>query len=729
MSRINELLEEHRLKEAIQQMSGYAANYPEVRASERLEKISDDYQLMLDFMCRGYKDDKREEMYRSLIRKLYILEKDISQAEHIRKNALYNEAYTQVSRKHWEYDLIRYTMENFVTDVAMLSLADDAQRNEKERELYERHADFMTVLFKKIWLSYQWTEVDASFYESLFLSPTIESRDVQLLVSAMTLALIRQFDILKFRTLIRVYRQSGDTYVCQRALVGIAFAMNSDTDFMGEQQQMVMDLLSDEHVCQELLELQIQVVYCLKAEEDNRKIQEDIMPTLLKNQNFEITRFGIVEKEEDPMDDILHPGAADQAMEEMEKTFGRMMDMQKAGSDIYFGGFSMMKSFPFFRDVANWLTPFYKEHPALNRIVDKLGNTQLMEHLVNNGPFCDSDKYSFAFAMSSVIDRLPDNIKEMLNSVEALGPVVSEEELKTPAYIRRMYVQDLYRFFRLFVRKNDLVNPFLRSKDYPHTRRCIFFAEPLLRESPLVKYVVELGNFLLKHQCMEELDLVIANFESKPAQHMPTELESNIPFMLLMAARDEWASSDEQACSIYKQIIAMDEGNLRALKNLARLSFSSGDFGRAAQCYQRLTTLQPEKKSYVLNYSAVLLKLGEVDKAMPLIYKLDYDNPDDVNVQRVKAWGLMAQGKLEQARELYARLRQGDQPQAADSLNAGYCEWIAGDIKVASDLFRDYLAQLNNDQYHISIDFEHDADFLIEKGITRIDMALMQDLI
>ena len=570
------MLEEHRLKEAIQQMSGYAANYPEVRASERLEKISDDYQLMLDFMCRGYKDDKREEMYRSLVRKLYILEKDISQAEHIRKNALYSEAYAQVSRKHWEYDLIRYTMENFVTDVAMLSLADDAQRMDKERELYERHADFMTVLFKKIWLSYQWNEVDASFYESLFLSPTIESRDVQLLVSAMTLALIRQFDILKFRTLIRVYRQSGDTYVCQRALVGIAFAMNSDADFMGEQQQMVMDLLSDEHVCQELLELQIQVVYCLNAEVDNRKIQEDIMPTLLKNQNFEITRFGIVEKEEDPMDDILHPGAADQAMEEMEKTFGRMMDMQKAGSDIYFGGFSMMKTFPFFRDVVNWLTPFYKEHPALNRIVDKLGNTQLMEHLVNNGPFCDSDKYSFAFAMSSVIDRLPDNIKEMLNSVEALGPVVSEEELKTPAYIRRMYVQDLYRFFRLFVRKNDLVNPFLRSKEYPHTRRCIFFAEPLLRESPLVKYVVELGNFLLKHQCMEELDLVIANFESKSAQDMPAEQESNIPFMLLMAARDEWASSDERACSIYKQIIAMDEGNLRALKNLAHRAISTG---------------------------------------------------------------------------------------------------------------------------------------------------------
>ena len=44
-------------------MRQYAADYPEVRAAERLQKIEEDYQLMLDFMYRGFKDDKREQMY------------------------------------------------------------------------------------------------------------------------------------------------------------------------------------------------------------------------------------------------------------------------------------------------------------------------------------------------------------------------------------------------------------------------------------------------------------------------------------------------------------------------------------------------------------------------------------------------------------------------------------------------------------------------------------------
>jgi hypothetical protein len=89
----------------------------------------------------------------------------------------------------------------------------------------------------------------------------------------------------------------------------------------------------------------------------------------------------------------------------------------------------------------------------------------------------------------------------------------------------------------------------------------------------------------------------------------------------------------------------------------------------------------------------------------------------------------MAQGRLDQARELYERLRNCGQAQPADSLNAGYCEWIAGDISQAADLFKDYLRLLNREQYNISIDFEHDADFLNQNGIGKTDMALMYDLV
>lgn len=133
-----------------------------------------------------------------------------------------------------------------------------------------------------------------------------------------------------------------------------------------------------------------------------------------------------------------------------------MMNMQKAGSDIYFGGFSQMKRFPFFYHAANWFCPFYLEHPEISSTVDKLKDTPLLTNILNNGPFCDSDKYSFTLAVASVISHIPANMREMFNTKEALGQTVSDEDQRQPAYIRRMILQDMYRFFRLSISVDNL---------------------------------------------------------------------------------------------------------------------------------------------------------------------------------------------------------------------------------------------------------------------------------
>jgi hypothetical protein len=449
------LLKKHHLKSAINKMREYAFNYPEVNAGERLDKIDEDYRLMLDFMFRGYKDNERKAMFEKLTQKLYVLEKDILYADEIRKKPTLKEAYLQTSRKLWEHDIIKYSLENYVSSMALFGLEQVDTTNDK-RELQQRHQEFMSVLFRKLLVSFQWNDSEALFYESLFLSPTVDTRDICLMVSALSLSLFNMFDILKFQTLIHVHKHSTDTQIRQRALVGAAFSLSyiDDNDSKAVK-PMLNEWLADKQVCQELLELQIQVIYCLNAENDNQKIKSDIMPSLLKNNNLRFTRFGIEEKEEDPMDDIFDPGAADRAMEEMENTVQRMMDMQKAGSDIYFGGFSMMKTFPFFNNIANWLMPFYSEHPALDSIVEKLKGTNVMRNIVENGPFCDSDKYSFAFAVTQVIEQLPSNIREVISSPEALGPVYNQKEYKSTPYIRRMYLQDLYRFFRLYHQRGD----------------------------------------------------------------------------------------------------------------------------------------------------------------------------------------------------------------------------------------------------------------------------------
>ena len=52
----------------------------------------------------------------------------------------------------------------------------------------------------------------------------------------------------------------------------------------------------------------------------------------------------------------------------MEESFQKMAEMQKQGTDIYFGGFSQMKRFPFFNELSNWFVPFYSHHPAVAEV-------------------------------------------------------------------------------------------------------------------------------------------------------------------------------------------------------------------------------------------------------------------------------------------------------------------------------------------------------------------------
>lgn len=118
---------------------------------------------------------------------------------------------------------------------------------------------------------------------------------------------------------------------------------------------MIEELLQSDTICRELTELQMQMVYCMGTERDATKIQQEIIPDILKNKPLHIKPEAL---EEEDIEEMIHPEEFDDKMQKMEESFGRMVDMQKQGSDVFFGGFSQMKRFDFFRDMSNWFVPF-----------------------------------------------------------------------------------------------------------------------------------------------------------------------------------------------------------------------------------------------------------------------------------------------------------------------------------------------------------------------------------
>lgn len=699
------------LGEAIVAMENYLAVHPHQINSDRLHAIRTDYQLMADYWRHGFRDPQLPTLYDNLLKRMYVLYANIASNYTIRHTPYLSAILfkSHVSVRDWSPSVIREELESFVSDVAMLGLEPPHTAEPKRKELYVRHHQSMVELFDYILTSNLWTDSFASAMEDILLSPTIDVNDQQLIVSCVMLSSMSYFDIAKFRMLVHVYQQATDEQVRQRALIGWVFSLDADMGrcIYSEEEHLVKGLLEDKHCCEELAELQRQLIYCISAEQDNATIQREIIPNLVKpnkNSDSPISINWMNEEDMDQLNDILHPNEAEERLERMENSYKKMVDMQRQGSDIYFGGFSQMKRYPFFNELLNWFVPFYFDHPEVNGISDKYRNNGFLRSMMKNGPFCNSDKYSFMLAFESVINTVPEGIRKMLDRGE--GQLAMQEmagqDLQEPAYLRRLYLQDLYRFFRLNPQRDAFRNIF-----NPQEKEYLFFTSEIFYDTPLQRYYNEITAFLIKKKRLDDARLMLKHYD-----------QDNRDFQYYMMS----GYLCDSKISYYAKAIELEPENERALSGYARSLFQQKDFGQAMEIYEKLLVLQPEKKAYLLSRAVCQTELHQYEEAEKILFRLNYEMPDDENVNRVLAWTLTCNGKYEQAGRLYSQLLSVEEPSTDDILNYGYCLWFDGKIDDAADCFRRYLKETGASKDTI---IKNETELLCEKGITEAELQMM----
>lgn len=762
----------------------------------RYEDVKNDYRLMQDAMMRGLRDDKIDEVYADIMRKVYGAGLDVFIEEKVKKYSSF--AYARVSAQQTEAhpDAVRTVLEAYVQDMAMMAFEPENTRKAKMEKLTADHHAYMKQIFNALLVAPMWNDRRAADFADLLLSPTIDRDDALLLVSAVMLATMNVNDPYKWDMLAEVYVRATDKVLKMRALVGWVLSLPYDPRgprLFPFVQERIKAMLADKTTLKQMLDMQMQMLFCCNADADNEEIQRNIMPTLIKNTNLQMTRLGIVEKEDDPMKDIMDPNAAERDMEEMERKYRKMMDMQKQGSDIYFGGFSRMKTFPFFNDLCNWFAPFNAAHPALGAARERLAGSTFLNNLMENGPFCDSDKYSFALAIAQIMDRMPDNVKEMLNSDATLGPTVSKEEQENPAYICRSYLQSLYRFFRLYRSKRDFLNPFILDELEDNDGNALFLSYKLLACPEMEENAVALCGFLLKRKMMRELMSMAICFKSSQNPRL-------VRFLALVPMTDgKWQEAYDLFASVSE-----DQHTEESLRGMAHCCMSLKRFGEAVAIYRRLLAMHPDSFSYQLNLAVCLMSsdafsscgdaasssscgdassscgdvasscdasscdasscgaassLGGKVEARPnkvveegtkLLYKLDYEHPNNANVRRVLAWCMMLQGHFDKAIDIYMRLLSQPDAVSADRLNAAYAHWLSRDVARAVALLREYCNLCEQDEaqakeaakkqgrrceptksrnYRLVEDFTKDADLLSKYGISLTERKIMVDIV
>lgn len=686
----------------------------------QMELIEADYQLMCDCFKRGISDPRGVEIYDSLLRRTYRLYSNVRLASLVKNRQALAQCKNVAENINWQEDSIKTMLEAYVQDVALASLLEGDAQDKSLRKTHAAHQRYMDNLFRTIIVAEQWNDNSALFYRNLLLSPTIDQCDTLLIVSALTIALVCVFDPNKWLTLVEVFSNSNIEELRQRALVGIAITMpDQETQLFPKLKEAIAKLCSSKSTRKELVELQIQLLYCIRTELDSAEIQRNIMPVLIKNNGFRVTRDGIEEKDDDTMDDILGNDSTERKIEEMEKNINRMKEMEKKGSDIYFGGFAQMKRFSFFYQISNWFTPFYMEQPDVINAV-KSDKASIIEGVVGHAPFCDSDKYSFAFALASVYDRLPNAVKEMLaqGTQKMLGSA-SEDDQKSSVYIRRMYLQNMYRFYNLYQDRNSFTNPF-NNMDNTLSASQVFFivnknVSPLMVENRL-----DVARLLFKWKLFDRV-VELLDIEQSADTHAPNEEE-----LLLLANSYQRMGEVEKAASIFKQ---MSQNNL-ARKGYAYTLFIMRRYQEAADIYSNLLNEIPDDKRMLLYNGLSLVNSGRQKEGMALLFRLNYECPYDKNVMRALAWGHLSGGKPGEAERIYDLILEHDTTIGADLLNNGYAKWFIGKQGEAVELFKRYKeAFLKENNKTIEEDFATDSYIFGKYNIKEFEIKIMISLV
>lgn len=468
------LLDDRKLRDALKKLNLFLSDMPEWGTKAELENIHTSYNYMLQYMEQGIKDPERDKLYRKLLATAYQL------ADKIRITSLIPvSTYYYFERKRYyrlvpprSLSVLQMELEAYTEDMAIGKLLNDDKQDDNLNEVRKRHENAFTELFYLIWLSDKWSEEDEQQARTFLSSVLVQINDLSIFISALTLSLMEQFDLRKLMLLFDAYQHSANE-INQRAIVGIAlviFLYDNRLSLYPEVATRLSLLNEDVIFSNNLGRVQIQLLRCRETEKITKKMREEIIPEMMKNVGRMNPKMGEEADEENNADDknpdwqdwMEQSGISDKLKE--------MNDLQMEGADIYMSTFAQLKTYPFFREMANWFYPFDTQHSAIvNTFSTTLKKRNIfLDSIFQSGFFCNSDKYSFCFT----IMQIPQAQREMMSlQFEEQNNAMNEAKHydKIIAYaqqaetISNQYIHDLYRFFKVYPRRHEFPDLFQES--------------------------------------------------------------------------------------------------------------------------------------------------------------------------------------------------------------------------------------------------------------------------
>lgn len=722
---IIELLSRYRLKEALTQMVVFAARTSDWQLKNEIEALQTSYDLMLQYTSKGMKDPNKEELYNKMIRTAYELTDRIYVAVQATQEygMYYDTMRTFVQAPPHSFAELQLQLEAYTEDMgtAPLIYTDEEKRNNEMDAMRRRHETAVDELFEKIWVSTHWSEAEATEARTLFGSLLIQVNDLSVMISAITMSLLHIFDFRKFMFLLDAYNHP-EVLVNQRAIVGIALACFYYDARIRRYPEAVLrmnDLNEDPDFIKNLYDVQIQLLQSAReTRKIDKKMREEIIPEMMKNPKLTTPKLNIDEAEdaEDHNPEweewIDRSGITDKLRE--------LGELQMSGADVYMSTFSQLKSFPFFRKIPHWFYPFDSQYPDIAQlsIESNKQSMSVLNMLMNSDTFCNSDKYSFCFTLM----QMPENQRQFLQQQLSAHNEASEElkerfkeisQYKVRAeFVSRQYIQDLYRFFKLWMRRYEIHDIFEDSLDLWNK---ITTEDALLNEN----YINKLADYLFTHDYLTEAgmlyDTSIELYNEKNA-----ELWQKAGYIY------QKIGSYESAIDYYLQSDLLVPDNVWNNRHLAQCYKREGKYDKALEYYKKVEQVQPDNLNLALQIGQCLMEIQRYDEALAYFFKVEYLDNKPLNARRAIGWCSFITGKYQEAKKYYDLLISEAKPSMQDWMNAGHLYYVLGDAEKAIEYYRKAQSLCGSHDEFIRLYLADKAD-LLKQGFNKVDLFILPD--
>ncbi len=712
-AQVNMLVAAGRYKDAFTLLRRRLTEVPVAGAMGRVSQAESTYRYMLDFFSRGLADPGRDDMLASLRQDLLDIAQKIDKETSATDSP---DIYFSTLRMcRLRPASLTASLEKVIELKATADLA--LETGEYPDSIMSQIEAEEEKIFNILWTADNLTKEEYDAVVSAALGGSLPFTTTALAIAAVGLSLMRYYSRDAFLSLIALAK-SDDFRVSARALTTLVLALthwqkevSDDTNVLTALQSLP-DLEGMDKKIRNVVKIAVRT---RDTDRVSRKMQREVIPGLMQfgpdilkrlKESSEEASFADLEANPE-WEEILRDSGLEEKLREL-------TEMQSDGADVMMVAFSNLKNFPFFRHIRNWLLPFTVQHPMLRPLqtIDDDGVSSMLEM---SGLMCDSDKYSFAFSLTSMpasqrdmmlsqMRAQTEQMKEQIADLKALKAGTEYEDELT------RYFRDLYRFHKLYPKRAEFFDPFSAALDFTEIPVVASIMESADYIAPIAEFYFKRGYY---SDALPLLQTVARTSSANP------HIWEKIGFCLEKAP-----NGNQEAIEAYMKAQLFNPDSRWIAKRLGICYRREGDYRNAIEY---LEMARPADGGFDRGLSLLiadtLMEAGRWEEALRELYRVDYETPDDPEVLRRMTKCAFRLADLDKAESLIKMIPNISLSEE-DYRLMGHIAFLRKDMEEAARLYK--LTVRPNDEKRLwKSQIISDIDILMQLGASRSDLMLL----